>query len=135
MNVTFDFWTNLCGCGGGNVGGTCTMEISEDELQVFKQANEMAEEDEAEKIIDYFEGKMPEELRERIDHAIFRAFQRQEAEDSIRCYGIDCFSNMSEEEFDDLSMEELIDRCIEDNCDGVLEFHVVEISFRQPEEL
>ena len=84
MNVTFDFWTNLCGCSGGNVGGTCTMEMSEDELQVFKQANEMTEEDEAEKIIDYFEGKMPEEL---------------------------------------------IDRCMEDNCDGVLDFYVVEISF------
>ena len=84
MNVTFDFWTNLCGCGGGNVGGTCTMEMSEDELQVFKQANEMTEEDEAEKIIDYFEGKMPEEL---------------------------------------------IDRCMEDNCYGVLDFYVVEISF------
>lgn len=114
MNVTFDFWTNLCGCGGCNAGGTCTMEMSEDELQVFKQANEMAEEDEAEKIIDYFAGKMPEDLRERIDYAIFKAFQRQEAEDSIRSYGIDCFSNMSEEEFDDFS---------------------VEISFRQPEEL
>ena len=84
MKVTFDFWTNLCGCGGGNVGGTCTMEMSEDELQVFKQANEMTEEDEAEKIIDYFEGKMPEEF---------------------------------------------IDRCMEDNCDGVLDFYVVEISF------
>ena len=105
------------------------MEMSEDELQIFKQANEMAEEDEAEKIIDYFEGKMPEELRERIDHAIFKAFQRQEAEDSIRSYGIDCFSNMSEEEFYDLSMEELIDRCIEDNCDGVLDFYIVEICF------
>ena len=62
MEVTFDFWTNLCGCGGGHAGGTCTME-------------------------------------------------------------------MSEEEFDDLSMEELIDRCMEDNCDGVLDFYVVEISF------
>ena len=135
MEVTFDFWTSLCGCDGGHAGGTCTMEMSEEELQVFKQANEMAEEDEAENIIDYFEGKMADELRERIDCAIHTAFDRQEAEDYIRIFGIDCFSNMSEEEFDDLSMEELIDICIEDNCDGALEYHVVEISFRQPEEL
>lgn len=54
MEVTFDFWTNLCGCGGGNVGGSCTMEMT---------------------------------------------------------------------------MDELIDRCMEDNCDGVLDFYVVEISF------
>jgi hypothetical protein len=26
-------------------------------------------------------------------------------------------------------MDELIDRCMEDNCDGVLDFYVVEISF------
>ena len=56
MEVTFDFWTNLCGCGGGNVGGSCTMEMT---------------------------------------------------------------------------MDEFIDRCMEDNCDGVLDFHVVEISFDQ----
>ena len=135
MEVTFDFWTNLCGCGGGNVGGSCTMEMTEEELKLFQEVNGQAKEDEAENIIDYFEGKMPDELRERIDCAIHTAFDRQEAEDYIRIFGIDCFSNMSEEEFDDLSMEELIDRCIEDNCDGVLEFHVVEISFRQPEEL
>ena len=135
MEVTFDFWTNLCGCGGGNVGGSCTMEMTEEELKLFQEVNEQAKENEAENIIDYFEGKMPDELRERIDCAIHTAFDRQEAEDYIRIFGIDCFSNMSEEEFDDLSMEELIDRCIEDNCDGVLEFHVVEISFRQPEEV
>ena len=31
MEVTFDFWTNLCGCGGGNVGGSCKMEMTEEE--------------------------------------------------------------------------------------------------------
>lgn len=135
MEVTFDFWINLCGCGGGNVGGTCTMEMTDEEFKLFQDVNDQAKEDEAENIIDYFEGKMPDELRERIDCAIYTAFDRQEAEDYIRIFGIDCFSNMSEEEFDDLSMEELIDICIEDNCDGALEYHVVEISFRHPEEL
>lgn len=129
MEVTFDFWTNLCGCGGGNVGGSCTMEMTEEELELFQEVNEQAKEDEAENIIDYFEGKMPDELRERIDCAIHTAFDRQETEDTIRSYGLDCFNNLSQEEYEEMTMDELIDRCMEDNCDGVLDFHVVEISF------
>lgn len=129
MEVTFDFWTNLCGCGGGNVGGSCTMEMTEDELKLCQEVNEQAKEDEAENIIDYFEGKMPDELRERIDCAIYTAFDRQETEDAIRNYGLDCFNNLSQEEYDEMTMDELIDRCMEDNCDGVLDFYVVEISF------
>ena len=129
MEVTFDFWTNLCGCGGGNVGGSCTMEMTEEELKLFQEVNEQAKEDEAENIIDYFEGKMPNELRERIDCAIHTAFDRQETENPIRNYGLDCFNNLSQEEYDKMTMDELIDRCMEDNCDGVLDFHVVEISF------
>ena len=129
MEVTFDFWTNLCGCGGGNVGGSCTMEMTEEELKLFQEVNGQAKEDEAENIIDYFEGKMPDELRERIDCAIYTAFDRKETEDAIRNYGLDCFNNLSQEEYDEMTMDELIDRCMEDNCDGVLDFHVVEISF------
>jgi hypothetical protein len=47
----------------------------------------------------------------------------------IRSYGIDCFNNLSQEEYDEMTMDELIDRCIEDNRDGVLDYHIVEISF------
>ena len=129
MEVTFDFWTNLCGCGGGNVGGSCTMEMTKEEIKLFQEVNEQAKEDEAENIIDYFEGKMPDKLRERIDCAIHTAFDRQETEDAIHSYGLDCFNNLSQEEYDEMTMDELIDRCMEDNCDGVLDFHVVEISF------
>ena len=129
MEVTFDFWTNLCGCGGGNVGGSCTMEMTEEELKLFQEVNGQAKEDEAENIIDYFEGKMPDEIRERIDCAIYTAFDRQETEDTIRNYGLDCFNNLSLEEYDEMTMDELIDRCMEYNCDGVLDFYVVEISF------
>ena len=33
MDVTFDYWTNLCYCCGSNVGGTCTIDLTEDELK------------------------------------------------------------------------------------------------------
>lgn len=127
MEVTFDFWTNLCSCGGGNIGGSCTMEMSDEEVQLFKEVNAQAEDDEADNIIDYFKDNMPGELYERIDYAIFKAFERQETESAIRSYGLDCFKNMSAEEFEKLSMEELIDRCLEDNCDGVCDFYIVKI--------
>lgn len=84
MEVTFDYWTNLCSCGGGNVGGSCTMEMNEEEYTLFKKINAKAKTESVGNIIEYFEGKMPDEL---------------------------------------------IDRCIENNCDGVLDFHIVEISF------
>ena len=127
--MTFDFWTNLCSCCGGNIGGSCTMEMSDEEVQLFKEVNAQAEDDEADNIIDYFKDKMPGELFERIDYAIFKAFERQEAEVAVRSYGLDCFKNMSAEEFEELSMEELIDRCLEDNCDGAWDFYVVKICF------
>ena len=128
MEVTFDYWTNLCSCGGGNVGGSCTMEMTEEEYILFKDINSKAKTGNVGNIIEYFEGKMPEELRERIDYEIYTAFERKETESMIRSYGIDCFNNLSQEEYDEMTMDELIDRCIEDNRDGVLEFHIVEIS-------
>lgn len=129
MEVTFDYWTNLCSCGGGNVGGSCTMEMTEEEYILFKDINSKAKTGDVRNIIEYFEGKMPEELRERIDCEIYASFERQETESMIRSYGIDCFNNLSQEEYDEMTMDELIDRCIEDNRDGVLEYHIVEISF------
>ena len=105
------------------------MEMTKEELKLFQEVNGQAKEDEAENIIDYFEGRMPDELRERIDCAIYTAFDRQETEDAIRNYCLDCFTNLSQEEYDEMTMDELINRCMEDNCDGVLDFYVVEISF------
>ena len=105
------------------------MEMNEEEYTLFKKINAKAKTESVRNIIEYFEGKMPDELRERIDYEIYASFKRQETESMIRSYGIDCFNNLSQEEYDEMTMDELIDRCIEDNCDGVLDFHIVEISF------
>ena len=105
------------------------MEMYEEEYTLFKEINAKAKTESVRNIIEYFEGKMPDELRERIDCEIYASFERQETESLIRSYGIDCFNNLSQEEYDEMTMDELIDRCIEDYRDGVLEFHIVEISF------
>jgi hypothetical protein len=56
----------------------------------------------------------------------------QRTEWSLRIFSlyiVKSFNNLSQEEYDKMTMDELIDRCMEDNCDGLLDFHVVEISF------
>ena len=128
MDVTFDYWTNLCYCCGSNVGGTCTIDLTEDELKLFKEVNENAAKDQAEDIIEYFEGKVPEELREKIEDGIYDSFRRAEAESVLRSYGIDCLSNITEEEYNSMTMEERIERCMEE-ADGEMDFCIVEIKF------
>ena len=124
--VTIDYWTNLCRCFGSNVGGSCTIEMTDEELALFREVNEQAKKDGAKNIIMYFDGKLPDELMENIDYEIYQSLSRIEAEDAIDSYGIECFSDMSEEEYDEMSREELIERCMEDS-DGVLDYSIVEI--------
>ena len=128
MDVTFDYWTNLCYCCGSNAGGTCTIDLTEDELQLFKEVNKNAAKDQAEDIIEYFEGKVPEELREKIEDGIYDSFRRAEAESVLKSYGIDCLSNITEEEYNSMTMEERIERCMEE-ADGEMDFCIVEIKF------
>lgn len=124
--VTIDYWTNLCRCFGSNVGGSCTIEMTDEELALFREVNEQAQKDGAKNIIMYFDGKLPDDLMENIDYEIYQSLSRIEAEDAIDSYGIECFSDMSEEEYDEMSREELIERCMEDS-DGVLDYSIVEI--------
>ena len=124
--VTLDYWTNLCRCFGSNVGGSCTVEMTEEELALFRKINDQAIEDEAEDVIKYFDGKMPDDLKDKIDYEIYQSFRRVEAEEALDSYGFDCFSNMSLEEYEEMSREELIERCMEE-ADGELDFYVVEI--------
>lgn len=124
--VTIEYLTNLCRCFGSNVGGSCTIEMTDEELALFREVNEQAKKDGAKNIIMYFDGKLPDELMENIDYEIYQSLSRIEAEDAIDSYGIECFSDMSEEEYDEMSREELIERCMEDS-DGVLDYSIVEI--------
>lgn len=100
--------------------------MTDEELALFREVNEQAKKDGAKNIIMYFDGKLPDELMENIDYEIYQSLSRIEAEDAIDSYGIECFSDMSEEEYDEISREELIERCMK-NSDGVLDYSIVEI--------
>lgn len=100
--------------------------MTEEELALFRKINDQAIEDEAEDVIKYFDGKMPDDLKDKIDYEIYQSFRRVEAEDALDSYGFDCFSNLSLDEYEEMSREELIERCMEE-ADGELDFYVVEI--------
>lgn len=102
------------------------IEMTDEELALFREVNEQAQKDGAKNIFMYFDGKLPNELMENINYEIYQSLSRIEAEDAIDSYGIECFSDMSEEEYDEMSREELIERCMEDS-DGVLDYSIVEI--------
>lgn len=100
--------------------------LSNTKLALFSKINDQALEDEAEDVIKYFDGKMPDDLKDKIDYEIYKSFRRVEAEDALNSYGFDCFSNLSLDEYEEMSREELIERCMEE-ADGELDFYVVEI--------
>ena len=100
--------------------------MTNEELELFREINDQATENEAEDIIEYFDGKMPDELKDKIDYEIYQSFRRVEAEDALDSYGFDCFSSLSLDEYEEMSREELIERCIEE-ADAELDFYVVEI--------
>ena len=42
--VTLNYWTNLCRCFGGNVNETCNVEMTDEELELFRKINDQATE-------------------------------------------------------------------------------------------
>ena len=104
----------------------CRSAYKNTKLALFSKINDQALEDEAEDVIKYFDGKMPDDLKDKIDYEIYQSFRRVEAEDALDSYGFDCFSNLSLDEYEEMSREELIERCMDD-ADGELDFYVVDI--------
>ena len=110
--IRFDYWTNLmrCGC-GGNVGGNTTVEMDEQEEKAFLDAIELAKEDRD--MLGYFKANLSPSLSEKISKAIVEDFRRVMAKDAIDIVGKGVFSpEMTDEEFDNMSDEELVDRLV-----------------------
>ena len=127
-NVNFKYWTDMCHCMGANVGGECSMRLTEEELQLFSEANKKAIAEGADDILAYFEEALPEELAEKIADTIYDDVNRNMAEDALCSCGEECFPNMSSEEYCELSREELIDRLIEES-EPFYDYCIVEIKF------
>ena len=107
--IRFNYWTDLmrCGC-GGNVGGTATVELDEQEEQSFLEAIEPAKEDRD--MLGYFRANLSPSLGKKLNDAIVSDFRHVMAQDAICMVGKDVFSSvMTDEEFESLSDEELVE--------------------------
>ena len=127
--ITFEYWTNLSYCMGPDFAGECNVELTDEEQKVF-QLYARAINDNAPNVINYIESEMSVTLREKINYAVFNDISRKGAEKAIKFYGCSCFCNMSEEEFNGLSMDELISKCVDENWEKSIEFRIVKISIK-----
>ena len=110
--IRFNYWTNLmrCGC-GGNVGGTTSVNLDEQEEKAFLDAISPAKE--GRDMLGYFRENLSPSLSDRICDAVIADFQRVMAQDAIDMVGKDVFSSeMTDEEFESMSDEELVDRLV-----------------------
>ena len=114
-----------------SIEGECTLEMTEQELAIFKQLTREAKENKADDILAYYaDYGMPEELHNKIDIEILHEIKRQEALEVIEREDLDYFGDMSYEVFEAMTEEELIDRFMEECIDGIWDYLIEKIEIK-----
>ena len=114
-----------------SIEGECTMEMTEQELELFKQLTQEAKENRADDILAYYaDNGMPEELHNKIDIEILHEIKRQEALGAIKRKNLDYFGDLRREVFEAMTEEELIDRFMEECIDGIWEYLIEKIEIK-----
>ena len=152
QTITFDYGTNLCRCMGCSVGSDVTIELSDEEVQLFKKALDyyaaLAPEDLEDEEEDYysvydmrfhFMKTLPATLAEKICNAINTSFDRYMAEEALYEVGDEIFedqiapkTNITYAEWREMDKEKKIDLILEyepGNLD-YSEWEVVDIEMR-----
>lgn len=125
--IRFNYWTNLmrCGC-GGNVGGTTSVDLDEQEEKAFLDTIDPAKE--RRDMLGYFRENLSPSLSDRICGAVIADFQRVMAQDAIDMVGKDVFSSeMTDEEFESMTNEELVDRLVSETDYTEEDYVIVDI--------
>lgn len=114
-----------------SIEGECTLEMTEQELAIFKQLTQEAKENRADDILAYYaDNGMPEELHNKIDIEILHEIKRQEALGAIKRKNLDYFGDLRREVFEAMTEEELIDRFMEECIDGIWEYLIEKIEIK-----
>jgi hypothetical protein len=79
----------------------------------------------------FLKENMPKSLYDDIYYEIRYQIRYNDAKDAIECDGIFCFNDMDEDVYDSMRMEELIDRFLNDNIDGIFEFSINSIKLEK----
>lgn len=113
-----------------SIKGECTLEMTAEELDCFKKINQQAKDEGEEDILAYLEENLPESLYSDIVCEIDSMVRYNDAKECIEHRMYDCFYKMTPELFDLLTEEELIERFLEDNQDGLYEYLIESIEIR-----
>lgn len=107
-----------------SVEGECTVQMTAKELSLFRQLIQQSEDEDVEDVLEFLKENMPDSLYDDIYYEIRYQIRYNDAKDAIECDGIFCFNDMDEDVYDSMGMEELIDRFLDDNIDGIFEFSI-----------
>ena len=110
-----------------SIEGECTMEMTAKELEQFKLLNQQAKDEDVDDVLAYFEENMEKSLYNDIDCEINKMVRYNDAKECIKHNMLDCFEDMDQDEFDSMTEEELIERFLDDNCDGIYEYLIESI--------
>ena len=123
VTVTFTYKGQL----DFSIEGECTMNMTAKELEQFKQLNQQAKDEDVDDVLAYFEENMEKSLYNDIDCEINKMVCYNDAKECIKHNMLDCFEDMDQDEFDSMTEEELIERFLDDNCDGIYEYLIESI--------
>ena len=126
VSVTFTYKGQL----DFSIEGECTLEMTVKELTHFKKLNQQAKDEEVDDVLAYFEENMEKSLYNDIDCEINKMVRYNDAKECIKHNMLDCFENMDQDEFDSMTEEELIERFLDDNIDGLYEFIIERIDIK-----
>jgi hypothetical protein len=126
ITVTFTYKGQL----DFSIEGECTMEMTAKELEQFKLLNQQAKDDDVDDVLAYFEENMEKSLYNDIDCEINKMVRYNDAKECIKHNMLDCFEDMDQDEFDSMTEEELIERFLDDNIDGLYEVIIERIDIK-----
>lgn len=126
VTVTFTYEGQL----DFSIKGECTMKMTAKELEQFKLLNQQAKGDDVVDVLAYFEENMDKSLYDEIDCEISNMVRYNDAKECIKHNMLDCFEDMDQDEFDSMTEEELIERFLDDNCDGIYEYLIESIEIK-----
>lgn len=107
-----------------SVDGECTVEMTDKELDLFRQLIQQSKDEDVEDILEFFKENLPESLYDDIYYEIRYQIRYNDAKETVEREGISCFNDMDEGLYDSMTMDELIDRFLDDNIDGIFEFSI-----------
>lgn len=114
-----------------SIEGECTMEMTVKELELFKQLNQYAKNEEVDDVLAYFKVNMAESLYSGICCEISYMVRYNDAKECIKHRVLDYFEDLSQDEYDSMTEDELIERFLDDNIDGEYEFKIENIEIRE----